>query len=129
VIGLSLGLVLKARAELGIVPWSEWASTDSGRERVRVERHTGPRADLRALFEEAEDSGRRLDAYIDAGEVLTAIKTGRVVGHLQLIDNPAAEASEIKNMAVEPDHRGPLRDRVWLDLHFDAPSRGPGGNP
>lgn len=60
---------------------------------------------LRALFEEAEDSAQQLDAYIDAGEVLTAIKAGRVVGHLQLIDNPAAGACEVKNMAVEATHR------------------------
>ena len=108
-----------ARAELGIVPWSQWASIDSDGERVDVERHIGPRADLRALFEEAEDSGQQLDAYIDAGEVLTAIKTGRVVGHLQLIDNPAADASEVKNMAVEATHRGRGIGRMLLDAAGD----------
>ena len=38
-----------------------------------VERFTGPRGELRALFEEAEDSAPELDAYIDAGEVLVAL--------------------------------------------------------
>src|SRR5206468_2789775 len=76
-----------------------------GDEAVHVERHTGARSELRALFEEAEDSAAELDAYIDAGEVLVAITTSGVVGHLQLIDT-AAGTSEIKNMAVEAAHRG-----------------------
>jgi len=37
-----------------------------------IAEHTGPRADLRHLFELAEDSSRELDAYIDAGRVLVA---------------------------------------------------------
>jgi GNAT superfamily N-acetyltransferase len=90
------------RPELGIVPWSEWESNGA----VRVELHTGSRAVLRALFEEAEDSAQQLDAYIGAGDVLVAVAGERVVGHLQLIDDPSAGVSEIKNMAVEPDQRG-----------------------
>jgi lactoylglutathione lyase len=31
------------RPECGIVAWSQWASTDPNAERVRIERHTGPR--------------------------------------------------------------------------------------
>ena len=34
-----------------------------------------------------------LDAYIDEGEVLVAVADERVVGHLQLIDNPATYAA------------------------------------
>jgi GNAT superfamily N-acetyltransferase len=49
---------------------------------------------------------RQLDAYLDAGEVLVAIAGDRVVGHLQMIETAAADASEIKNMAVEAAHRG-----------------------
>jgi predicted N-acetyltransferase YhbS len=70
----------------------------------RVERHAGPRADLRALFEEAEDSPQRLDAYLDAGEVLVVRDGDRVVGHLQLLERSAG-VSEINNMAVAATHR------------------------
>jgi lactoylglutathione lyase len=94
------------RPAVGIVPWSRWASAAPDAQRLRVERHTGPRGELRALFEEAEDSAQRLDAYLDAGEVLVAMIGDRVVGHLQLIEAADADASEIKNMAVEAAHRG-----------------------
>jgi ribosomal protein S18 acetylase RimI-like enzyme len=93
------------RPELGIVPWSRWASaSDAGA--VRVERHTGPRDELRALFEEAEDSARQLDAYLDSGEVLVATSGGRVIGHVQLVETADPGVSEIKNMAVVTAHRG-----------------------
>src|SRR5581483_3389093 len=94
------------RPERGIVAWSQWASADLSAERVRVERHTGPHGDLRALFEEAEDSAHQLDTYLDAGEVLVAIAHDKVVGHLQLVQTADANASEIKNMAVDAHHRG-----------------------
>jgi GNAT superfamily N-acetyltransferase/catechol 2,3-dioxygenase-like lactoylglutathione lyase family enzyme len=93
------------RAERGIVPWSEWASSDRSTGAPRVERYTGARSELRALFEEAEDSSTELDGYIDAGEVLVAIAADGVVGHLQLLDG-GADASEIKNMAVAAAYRG-----------------------
>jgi ribosomal protein S18 acetylase RimI-like enzyme len=95
-----------ARPKRGIVPWSLWASAAPDGQQVRVERHTGQRGELRALFEEAEDSAQQLEAYLDAGEVLVAIAGDRVVGHLQLIEAAAADASEIKNMAVAASHRG-----------------------
>jgi hypothetical protein len=88
-----------ARAERGIVSWSEWASRDPGAEAVGVEPYAGARGGLRALFEEAADSSAQLDAYIDAGEVLVAIASDGVVGHVQLFDGGAG-ASEIENMAV-----------------------------
>jgi GNAT superfamily N-acetyltransferase len=94
-----------ARADRGIVPWSEWARGEPHAHPVRVERYMGSRDELRTLFEEAEDSTSELDAYIDAGDVLVAITAGNVVGHLQLIHS-AAGTSEIKNMAVEAAHRG-----------------------
>jgi ribosomal protein S18 acetylase RimI-like enzyme len=93
-----------ARPERGIVAWSDWASADPRLEAVHVERHTGPRAELQALFEEAEDSGAELDAYIEMGEVLVAATRDRLVGHLQLID-VAPETTEIKNMAVDARFR------------------------
>jgi predicted N-acetyltransferase YhbS/catechol 2,3-dioxygenase-like lactoylglutathione lyase family enzyme len=94
------------RPELGIVPWSRWTggATDAGA--VSIERHMGPRDELRALFEEAEDSAQQLDAYLESGEVLVATTGGQVIGHLQLTDTADAEVSEIKNMAVVAAHRG-----------------------
>src|SRR3954449_5628471 len=65
---------------------------------VRVERHDGPRAPLRSLFELAEDSAEALDAYIDTGDVLVAVDGDAIVAHLQLVDG------EIRNMAVLPSH-------------------------
>jgi N-acetylglutamate synthase-like GNAT family acetyltransferase len=61
---------------------------------------------LRALFEEAEDSREQLDAYFEEGDVLVAIAEDRVVGHLQLVETAAADASEIRNIAVEVAQRG-----------------------
>jgi ribosomal protein S18 acetylase RimI-like enzyme len=93
------------RPERGIVPWSEWVDAEHDDMRVRVEHHTGPRDALRPLFAEAEDSARALDAYLDAGELLVAIVQEEVVGHLQLVEAATGDAGEIKNMAVERDHR------------------------
>jgi GNAT superfamily N-acetyltransferase len=67
---------------------------------IRIERHRGDRGELRALFEEAEDSAATLDAYIGDGIVLVATDGGRVVGHLQLVGD------EVKNMAVAESERG-----------------------
>src|SRR3954452_5240936 len=53
---------------------------------LHIELHDGPRAQLRASFELAEDSASELDSYLDAGLVLVALtSTGDVVGHLQLV--------------------------------------------
>ena len=73
---------------------------------VRVEEHTGPRGELRPLFELAEDSSSELDASIDAGRVLVAVEGDRIVGHLQLTETGSPSALEIKNLAVVPSHRG-----------------------
>jgi lactoylglutathione lyase len=91
-------------ADRGIVSWSEWTDGDPSPEAIRVELYTDARDELRALFEEAEDSAAELDAYIEAGEVLIAIARQGVVGHLQLLDD-GSDASEIKNMAVEAAYR------------------------
>jgi lactoylglutathione lyase len=96
----------RARPELGVVPWSQWPRGAAEFDAVRVERHTGPRDELRRLFAEAEDSADQLDAYIDSGELFVAISGGRVIGHLQLTETAYPTASEIKNMAVEAAHRG-----------------------
>jgi GNAT superfamily N-acetyltransferase len=67
---------------------------------LTVEPFGGDRAQLRALFEEAEDSPAALDAYIGSGVVLVARAGDDILGHLQLVDG------EILNMAVASDHRG-----------------------
>jgi len=107
------------RAERGIVPWSQWESRDRSSDRVGVERYTGARRQLRALFEEAEDSAEELDAYIEAGEVLVAIAKDSVVGHLQLTDGHGTDTSEIKNMAVEATYRGRGIGRSLIDAAID----------
>jgi ribosomal protein S18 acetylase RimI-like enzyme len=72
---------------------------------VGIKRHSGPREELRPLFEMAEDSARELDSYLDAGVVLVAACGEEIVGHLQLTDTPIADEIEVKNLAVRPAHR------------------------
>ena len=109
------------RPERGIVPWSRGSRrrVPPDPDRVRVERHTGRAHELRALFEKAEDSAAQLDSYLDAGEVLVASAGERVVGHLQLVDGHDAEHSEIKNMAVDPRHRGRGVGRALIEAAVD----------
>jgi GNAT superfamily N-acetyltransferase len=71
----------------------------------RVEEHTGPRAELRPLFELAEDSAAQLDAYINAGRVLVAVGDDGIVGHLQLTETGRPGEVELKNMAVLPSQQ------------------------
>jgi len=73
---------------------------------VRVELHTGPRDDLRGLFELAEDSPAELDSYLDAGRVLVALSGQEVIGHLQLVDTDRPGRVELKNMAVREAVQG-----------------------
>ena len=103
----------------GIVPWSQWARGRTDGEPVRIERFTGPHGELRALFEEAEDSAVQLDGYIEAGEVLVAIEADRVVGHLQLVDAADGRASEVKNMALVESHRGRGIGRALIEAAVD----------
>ena len=72
---------------------------------IRIERHSGPRGDLRRLFELAEDSQAELDSYIDLGRVLVAVSEGQVLGHLQLTETSRPEEIEIKSMAVDPSRQ------------------------
>jgi predicted N-acetyltransferase YhbS len=73
---------------------------------IHVDSHTGPREELRPLFELAEDSRQELDGYIGEGRVLVARDGDRVVGHLQLTERDRPEELEVKNMAVEESHQG-----------------------
>ncbi len=112
------------RPERGIVPWSTWTADGPDHAGVRVAPYTGSRSELRALFEEAEDSAPELDAYIEAGEVLAASVNGRPIGHLQLTELGAA-AAEIKNMAVAAAHRGRGIGHQLIDAAVDlARARG-----
>jgi GNAT superfamily N-acetyltransferase len=72
---------------------------------IRVEQHAGPRAELRPLFELAEDSPSELEACLERGRVLVALEGERIVGHLQLTETGAGDEIEIKNMAVLASHR------------------------
>jgi len=63
-----------------------------------IEPFTGARAQIRVLFEQADDSASEIDGYIEAGEVLVARREGEVVGHVQLI--PSEVCWEIKSIAV-----------------------------
>ena len=106
------------RPERGIVAWSEWTTLDPHGQAVHVEPFSGPHSELRAMFEEAEDSAQELDAYIDDGAVLVATTSRGVVGHLQLID-AAADKGEIKNMAVEAAYRGHGIGRALVEAAID----------
>jgi ribosomal protein S18 acetylase RimI-like enzyme len=72
---------------------------------IRVIEHDGPRAELRWLFELAEDSEQELDSYIDAGRVLVALEGDKIVGHLQLTATADPAEVEIKNTAVDPERQ------------------------
>ena len=72
---------------------------------IRVVEHAGDRAELRWLFELAEDSEQELDGYIDAGLVLVALEGEEIVGHLQLTDTADPGEAEVKNTAVDPERQ------------------------
>jgi ribosomal protein S18 acetylase RimI-like enzyme len=86
---------------------------------IRVVTYLGPRADLRGLFELAEDSAEQLDAYLDLGRVLVAVCGREVIGHLQLIDTGDPGRVEIKNMAVREGYRGRGVGRCLIDAAAD----------
>jgi len=73
---------------------------------VTITWHTGPRRELRPLFELAEDSVRELDRYLEEGRVLVATQGRSLVGHLQLVETADPADIELKNMAVVPDEQG-----------------------
>jgi predicted N-acetyltransferase YhbS len=68
--------------------------------------HSGSRAELRALFELAEDSAEQLDSYAEQGDVLVARLGDEPVGHLQLVQGDNPGELELKNMAVSEELRG-----------------------
>lgn len=107
----------------GVLPWSKWAGREdlvgSDPAPARIDRHTGPRDELRVLFAMAEDSAAQLDSYLNAGQVLVAVADDTVVGHLQLVDAADAQQSEIKNMAVATAYRGRGIGRALIHAAVD----------
>jgi GNAT superfamily N-acetyltransferase len=75
-------------------------------ESMHLEPYIGCRAELRWLFELAEDSPAELDSYLTAGRVLVARRGTDVVGHLQLVETDVPGEVELKNMAVREDVQG-----------------------
>jgi GNAT superfamily N-acetyltransferase len=73
---------------------------------VQIDWHDGDRAELRPLFELAEDSAEQLAGYLEFGRVLVARRDGTAIGQLQLVPTDVAGEIELKNMAVSPDQQG-----------------------
>lgn len=73
---------------------------------ARIVEHSTSRAELRRLFDLAEDSARALDGYINRGRVLVALDGEKIVGHIQITETGRATELEIKNMAVDPAMQG-----------------------
>jgi GNAT superfamily N-acetyltransferase len=92
---------------------------------VRIDWYTGDRRELRALFEEAEDSAVQLDSYIGDGRVLLAWIGADRVGHLQLVETAQAGEIELKNMAVTSEWRGTGIGKKLVD-HAITTSRSSG---
>lgn len=92
------------RPEAGAVGWTEWAGGATPGPPPRIRPHDGDRSALRPLFALAEDSPLRLEAQLDAGDVLVAEDGGRIVGHVQLTD-AGPRALEVASLAVIEEHR------------------------
>jgi GNAT superfamily N-acetyltransferase len=86
---------------------------------VRIETYSGPRVNLRPLFELAEDSAAELDSYIESGRVLVAVSGGEVIGHLQLTGTGDPRQVEIKNMAVREARQGQGVGRQLIQAAVD----------
>ena len=91
---------------------------------VRIETYSGPRVNLRPLFELAEDSAAELDSYIESGRVLVAVSGGEVIGNLRFYQRQGFRMRSVERDAFTPATGYPpglridgieLRDRVWLD--------------
>ena len=96
-----------------IVP-ARWSARGAV-EKARILEHSGSRAELRGLFDLAEDSARALETYIDHGRVLVALENDEIVGHVQLTETGRASELEIKNMAVDPAMQGRGLGRMLVE--------------
>jgi predicted N-acetyltransferase YhbS/predicted enzyme related to lactoylglutathione lyase len=82
------------------------AARDLRPEPLTIAWHDGPHAELRELFELAEDSVAQLDAYLEKGRVLVASRGAAALGHLQLVPTSRSGEIELKNMAVRTELQG-----------------------
>lgn len=73
---------------------------------VDIDWYDGSRAELKWLFEEAEDSEIQLAAYLELGRVLVAKRHEEIVGHLQLVPTDESGTVELKSLAVAPPWQG-----------------------
>ena len=114
------------RPEVGVVPWSKWAKIvavpDPAAPPYTITWHHGERAQLRDLFELADDSQEQLDRYIDLGRVLVALdhRSSEVIGHLQLIPTAQAGVEEIKSLAVRAGFQRRGVGRALVDRALEA---------
>lgn len=89
-------------------------------ESLQIEWYDGPHADLKWLFEEAEDSELQLASYLDLGRVLVARRDGDIVGHLQLIATDESDIVELKSLAVIERERGHGVGRALVERAFEV---------
>ena len=68
---------------------------------VRIETYSGPRVNLRRLFELAEDSAAELDSYIDAGRVLVATAAADI-GNLRFYQRQGFRMRSVERDAFTP---------------------------
>ena len=81
--------------------------------------YDGDRADIRHLFELADDSEVELTSYMNEGRVLVAWDDDRPVGHLQLI--PAGDGDvELKSLAVVPELQRSGLGRQLIEAAVEA---------
>ena len=81
---------------------------DQGQEErtlVTISLHHGSRAQLAALFSEADDSESEIARYRDLGAVLVARDGEETIGHVQVVETDAAGVFEIKSLAVSENRR------------------------
>lgn len=72
---------------------------------IEIRRYEGPRADLRHLFSEADDSESQIASYMELGELLVAITDSAIVGEALVTPIDEAGTFELKSLAVIESHR------------------------
>jgi len=102
---------------------------------VEIDWHVGRRAELRRLFEFAEDSHSPLDQYLDQGRVLVQFAGSTVLGHLQLVltTEGSCEGGHSGGAEVPPGvgiaHRSIGATRSSAAMPFQEPEIAPPVSP